>query len=64
MQLFEPISIKSCTDVSTEVKKICELYALEEQMVSFDVSHITTLFSRRDKKKILAFCHQRITLRF
>ena len=50
MQLFEPISIKSCTDVSTEVKKICELYALEEQMVSFDVSHITTLFRGETKK--------------
>ncbi len=50
MQLFEPVSIKACTDVNVELKKICDTYAIEEQMVSFDILHINTLY-RGEKKK-------------
>ncbi|RDU59366.1 hypothetical protein [Helicobacter marmotae] len=50
MQLFEPISIKACPDVKAEIKKICEMYAIEEQMVSFDILQINTLY-RGEKKK-------------
>ena len=50
MQLFEPISIKSCIDVNVEIKKICDLYALEEGMVSFDILHISTLYRGETKK--------------
>ena len=50
MQLFEPVSVKGCADVSAEIKKISELYALEEKMISFDILQISTFF-RGEKKK-------------
>lgn len=50
MQLFEPVSVKGCADVSAEIKKISELYALEEKMISFDILQINTLH-RGEKKK-------------
>ena len=50
MQFFEPISIKGCVDVGMELKKITELYAFEEHMVSFDILRIST-FYRGEKKK-------------
>lgn len=53
MQLFEPVSVKGCADVSAEIKKISELYALEEKMISFDILQISTFF-RGEKKKDFA----------
>lgn len=50
MQLFEPISVKSCIDVSAEIKKVCDLYALKEDLVSFDILHINTLYRGETKK--------------
>lgn len=50
MQLFEPISIKGCADVGAEIKKISELYALEEKLIGFDILQINT-FYRGEKKK-------------
>lgn len=50
MQLFEPISIKGCADVGAEIKKISELYALEENLIGFDILQINT-FYRGEKKK-------------
>lgn len=53
MQLFEPVSVKGCADVNAEIKKISELYALEEKMISFDILQINTFF-RGEKKKDFA----------
>lgn len=50
MQYFEPIPIKSCNDVGMEIRKVADFFALEEEMVSFDIVSITTLH-RGEKKK-------------
>lgn len=50
MQLFESVLVKSCTDVQLELKKVCDTYALEEHLISFDVLLINTLH-RGEKKK-------------
>lgn len=50
MQFFEPISVKGCTDVNTEIRKIADIYALTEDMISFDILQVSTLY-RGEKKK-------------
>ena len=50
MQFFEPISIKGCTDIGTEINKISKIYALPAHMISFDILQIST-FYRGEKKK-------------
>lgn len=50
MQLFEPFSIKGCPDVELEVRKVEQTYALDSNMVSFDILQINTLY-RGEKKK-------------
>lgn len=50
MQLFEPVSVKGCADVNAEIKKISELYALEERMINFDILQINTLHRGENKK--------------
>lgn len=50
MQLFEPFSIKGCPDVELEVRKVEQTYALDSDMVSFDILQINTLY-RGEKKK-------------
>lgn len=57
MQLFEPVAVKKCVDIGIELKKVCELYALEPDMVSFDVLHIDT-FYRNEKKKDFSLLSQ------
>lgn len=50
MQLFEPVLVKGCADVGGEIKKLSQLYAIEEHLISFDILQIST-FYRGEKKK-------------